>query len=782
MDTVATDQEMLRLTADANREKNWRRWGPYVSERQWATVREDYSADGSCWDYFPHDHARSRAYRWGEDGILGITDRQCRLCFSLAMWNGKDPILKERLFGLTNEQGNHGEDVKELYYYLDSTPTHSYMKGLYKYPQAPYPYEQLVQENRRRGNKEPEFELIDTGIFDDDRYFDIYAEYAKASDNDLLIQITVCNRGDQQAVLHLLPTLWFRNTWIWGCRHEGCTLKPVIKKKNKSILLTEHESLGRFNFAIGPDSQGRIPEILFTENETNSLRLFGVENYTPYTKDAFGEYVINGNKDAVKNEPEGTKASPYYILNVPAKGRVQVKMRLFAEDEKVNQPFNEDFEKVFAQRIAEAEDFYRAKIPSELSEQSRAVVRQAYAGLLWSKQFYHYVVKDWLEGDMAMPPPPASRKKGRNYDWPHLFNRDVVSMPDKWEYPWYASWDLAFHMISFAKIDPDFAKKQLILFLREWYMHPNGQVPAYEFAFSDVNPPVHAWACWRVYKMTGPRGKRDRKFLESAFQKLLLNFTWWVNRKDPLGDNIFGGGFLGLDNIGIFDRSQPLPGGALLEQADGTAWMAFYCGTMLSMALELAQEEEAYEDMASKFFVHFIAIADAMNTLDGTGLWDEQDGFYYDHMRWPNGSTALKLRSLVGLMPLIAVEIIDKKTIAGLKGFQKRVRWFMENRRDLAETISYMTCDLLMTLMRRVCSVFRVGAGWKRFCGICSMRMNSSRRSVFGHCQRCIKSIRFLPGLAATSTRLNTYLVNLIRDYSEAIQTGVGLYGFQLTI
>ncbi|MHC4326198.1 MAG: MGH1-like glycoside hydrolase domain-containing protein, partial [Planctomycetota bacterium] len=464
MDTAAADQETLRLAADANREKNWKRWGPYLSERQWATVREDYSADGSCWDYFPHDHARSRAYRWGEDGILGITDRQCRLCFSLAMWNGKDPILKERLFGLINAEGNHGEDVKELYYYLDSTPTHSYMKGLYKYPQARYPYEQLVQENRRRGNDEPEFELIDTGIFDDDRYFDVYAEYAKASDNDLLIRITVCNRGDQQAVLHLLPTLWFRNTWIWGCRHEGCTLKPAIKKKNESMLLTEHESLGRFIFAIGPDRESRNPEILFTENETNTLRLFGVENYTPYTKDAFGEYVINGNKDAVKNEPEGTKAAPYYILNVPAKGQVQVKMRLFAEDENVNQPFNEDFDKIFEQRIAEAQDFYREKIPSELSEQSRAVVRQGYAGLLWSKQFYHYVVADWLEGDMAMPPPPASRKKVRNYDWPHLFNRDVISMPDKWEYPWYASWDLAFHMISFSKIDPDFAKKQLILF------------------------------------------------------------------------------------------------------------------------------------------------------------------------------------------------------------------------------------------------------------------------------------------------------------------------------
>lgn len=693
MDTITTDQETLRLEADAKREKNWKRWGPYLSERQWATVREDYSPDGDAWDYFPHDHARSRAYRWGEDGILGITDRQCRLCFSLAMWNGEDSILKERLFGLTNSQGNHGEDVKELYYYLDSTPTHSYMKGLYKYPQTRFPYDQLVRENRRRGNDQPEFELIDTGIFDDDKYFDVYAEYAKASDNDLLIRITICNRANQPAVLHLLPTLWFRNTWIWGCAHEGCTLKPVIKKINKSTLLTQHETLNRFVFAVGPDQAGKTPEILFTENETNTLRLFGIDNYTPYTKDAFGEYVINGNTGAVKNEPEGTKAAPYYKLNVPAGGQVQVKMRLFAETENVSQPFNKDFHKVFEQRIAEAEDFYKQKIPSGLSDQSRAVVRQAYAGLLWSKQFYHYVVRDWLDGDSAEPTPPESRKKIRNQDWPHLFNRDVISMPDKWEYPWYASWDTAFHMISFAKIDPDFAKKQLILFLREWYMHPNGQIPAYEFSFSDVNPPVHAWACWRVYKMTGPRGRRDRMFLESAFQKLLLNFTWWVNRKDPLGDNIFGGGFLGLDNIGIFDRSQPLPDGGLLQQADGTAWMAFYCGTMLSMALELAKDEPVYEDMASKFFVHFIAIADAMNNLSGTGLWDETDGFYYDHIRLPGGSVALKLRSLVGLMPLIAVEIIDKKTVAGLKGFQKRAQWFMKNRKDLAQTISYMTCD-----------------------------------------------------------------------------------------
>ncbi|MHC4119154.1 MAG: MGH1-like glycoside hydrolase domain-containing protein [Planctomycetota bacterium] len=687
------DKESQRLAADARRERNWKRWGPYLSERQWATVREDYSADGSCWDYFPHDHARSRAYRWGEDGILGITDRQCRLCFALALWNGNDPILKERLFGLTNAQGNHGEDVKELYYYLDSTPTHSYMKGLYKYPQARFPYERLVHENGRLGNNEPEFELVDTGIFDGNRYFDVYVEYAKASDNDVLIQITVCNRADGEAVLHLLPTLWFRNSWIWGCQHEGCTLKPIIKRKDKCTLHTKHETLGEFIFAIDPDRTGKNPEVLFTENETNTLRLFGVENYTKYTKDAFGEYVIHGKKDAISDKQEGTKAAAYYKLRVPGNGRTEVKMRLCAKDENVDERFGEDFEKVFENRIAEADEFYARTIPGELADESRAVVRQAYAGLLWSKQFYHYVVRDWLTGDLAMPPPVASRKTGRNNDWPHLFNRDVISMPDKWEYPWYASWDLAFHMISFAKIDPDFAKKQLILFLREWYMHPNGQIPAYEYSFSDVNPPVHAWACWRVYKMTGPRGKRDRKFLESAFQKLLLNFAWWVNRKDLVGRHIFSGGFLGLDNIGVFDRSKPLPNGGYLNQADGTAWMAFYCGTMLSMALELAQHEEAYEDMASKFFEHFLHISDAMNSLGGTGLWNSDDGFYYDELRIGNEIMPLKLRSLVGLIPLIAVEIVEHRTIANLHGFTKRSRWFMENRKDLTQHISFMNCS-----------------------------------------------------------------------------------------
>ena len=611
----------------------------------------------------------------------------------MALWNGNDPILKERLFGLTNGQGNHGEDVKEQYFYLDATPTYSYIRGLYRYPQAEFPYEHLAEANRNRSKQEPEYELIDTGIFDDNRYFDIFAEYAKASDNDLLIRITVHNRAEREAILHLLPTIWFRNTWIWGCRHEGCTLKPNIKMLTESKLLTEHETLEKFVFAFGPDPSGNHPDVLFTENETNSMRLFGVENYTPYTKDAFGEYVIRGFKDAVNKGHTGTKAAPYYILNVPAQDKVEVRMRLFMETENVCEPVGGDFDAVFERRISEMESFYKEKIPSSLPEESRSVIRQAYAGLLWSKQFYHYIVEDWLKGDPNLPTPAQSRLKGRNADWPHLFNRDVVSVSDKWEYPWYASWDMAFHMICFARIDPDYAKKQLLLFLREWYMHPNGQIPAYEFAFSDVNPPVHAWACWQVYKMTDGPGKRDRGFLESAFQKLLLNFTWWVNRKDPSGKNVFSGGFLGLDNIGIFDRSRPLESGGQLNQADGTAWMAFYCVTMLSMALELAQESKAYEDMASKFFEHFVAISDAMNTLGGTGLWDEADGFYYDQIQAEDEVIPLKIRSLVGLLPLIAVEIIEQQTIDRLPGFRKRMQWFLKNRRDLARHISYMTCS-----------------------------------------------------------------------------------------
>ena len=686
--------EQRRLQESQARVANWKRWGPYLSERQWGTVREDYSPDGECWGYFPHKDARSRAYRWGEDGLLGITDRECRLCFALALWNEKDPILKERLFGLTGHQGNHGEDVKECYYYLDSTPTHSYMKALYKYPQAEFPYAWLLEESRQSSREEREFELADTGIFDEGRYFDIFAEYAKRSPNDLLIRLTVANRGPQAARLHLLPTLWFRNTWTWGCKHEGCWVKPRIERAGETSMRTQHVSLGAFCFEIEPAADESPPVLLFTENETNRRRLYGAPNPTPYVKDAFHECIVRGHKDAVSPEGWGTKAAPHYILHIPAGEATAIRLRLFAEDEAPELAFGEGFDQTFAERQREADEFYAARTPANLTDEERLVMRQACAGLLWTKQFYHYIVKDWLEGDPEMPPPPESRKKGRNADWGHLFNRDVISVPDKWEYPWFAAWDLAFHAIPFAHIDPDFAKDQLILFLREWYMHPNGQIPAYEFVLSDVNPPVHAWACWRVYKMSAPRGQRDRLFLRRTFQKLLLNFTWWVNRKDPAGHHIFSGGFLGLDNIGVLDRSRPLPSGGYLEQADATAWMAFYCVTMLEIALELARDDPAYEDVASKFFEHFVAITDAMNALGGSGLWDEDDGFYYDQIRTPHQIVRLKVRSLIGLIPLIAVGVLEEPFINHLGGFKKRLDWFLQNRQDLARHITCTQADL----------------------------------------------------------------------------------------
>ncbi len=687
------DPETSRLQQDARREKNWKRWGPYLSERQWGTVREDYSADGTCWDYFPHDHARSRAYRWGEDGLLGITDRECRLCFALAFWNGRDPILKERLFGLTGPEGNHGEDVKECYFYLDSTPTHSYMKGLYKYPQAEFPYRQLVEENRRRGKNDPEFELFDSGVFEENRYFDVTVEYAKASPNDILVRITAANRGPEMATLHLLPTLWFRNHWSWKKDSEQ---RPQIRRKGTATLSAEHATLGRFYLAVEPLPGQREPEFLLTENETNSQRLFGAAGPNPYVKDAFHSFLIEDRKEAVNPGGTGTKAAVCHRLQIPAGGQVVLRLRLFSDEETPKDPFGPSFGRVFEQRIQEADQFYAERVFQNLSPEESRVVRQSYAGLLWSKQFYHYVIKDWVRGDAGQPPPPESRRWGRNHDWKHLFNRDILSMPDKWEYPWFAAWDLAFHMVPFARLDPDFAKEQLILFLREWYMHPNGQIPAYEFAFSDVNPPVHAWSCWRVYKMTGSRGQRDHQFLIRAYQKLLINFTWWVNRKDVDGRHIFAGGFLGLDNIGVFDRSKPLPTGGRLEQADGTAWMAFYCATMLSMALELADRYPACEDTASKFFEHFIDIVDAMNSLGGTGLWDEQDGFYYDQLYVNGAAVPLKVRSLVGLIPLIAVEVLEQDLIKRFPGFRKRLLWFLENRQDLARHISFMDSLLEM--------------------------------------------------------------------------------------
>ncbi|HVS54459.1 MAG TPA: hypothetical protein VHD62_19035 [Opitutaceae bacterium] len=693
--SAAQTAEDRRLAEDRARTKNWKRWGPYLSERQWATVREDYSANGDSWNYFPHDHARSRAYRWGEDGLLGITDRECRLCFALALWNGRDPILKERLFGLTGPEGNHGEDVKELYYYLDSTPTHSWMRALYKYPQAEFPYAQLLAENRRRGLADREFELADTGVFDGGRYFDVFAEYAKADVDHILIRLTLANRGPESATLHVLPQLWFRNLWTWGCTREHVDVKPqlALARGRDDALVARHESLGDFELHFAPSSAGAHAEPLFTENETNNERLFGSTNASPYVKDAFHRYVVDGERAAVNPTRTGTKAALHYVLEIPAGGEQTIELQFFAPAQSRALAFGAAFESEFARARREADEFYARIVPTGTTADERSVIRQGYAGLLWSKQFYYYVVDHWLSGDPNPPPPPAARWLGRNREWTHLHSRDIISMPDKWEYPWFAAWDLAFHLIPLARLDPDFAKEQIVLFLREWYLHPNGQLPAYEFEFSDVNPPVHAWAAWRVYKIADARGSRDRTFLERVFQKLLLNFTWWVNRKDEDGNNLFSGGFLGLDNIGVFDRSQPIPGGGQLRQADGTAWMGFYAATMLAMALELAYDDGvlhvAYEDMASKFFEHFVQIVDAMNSAGGFGLWDETDGFYYDQIDFGSRTESMKTRSVVGLLPLIAVEILDRDKIARLPGFKKRYDWFLEHRPDLARHVTH---------------------------------------------------------------------------------------------
>ena len=680
--------ETLRLGQDERREANWKRWGPYLSERQWGTVREDYSADGDAWSYLSHRQARSRAYRWGEDGLLGICDRQCRLCFALALHNGQDPILKERLFGLTGPQGNHGEDVKELYYYLDATPTSSYLKGLYKYPHAAYPYRQLIEESRKRGKLEPEYELLDTGLFDDDRYFDVQVEYAKASAEDILVRITVHNRADVPASLAVLPTLWFRNDWAWGREGEGYGPRPALEREGLA-LLADHRSLGRYR--LDAEAQPVTPEILLTDNETNAARLFGRGSSPPHPKDAFHDYVVDGDAGGLRREGAGTKAAALYRLTFEPRGKAVLRLRLRAAAESAEPPFDESFDAIFARREAEADAFHELHAPRGLDEEARAVARQSFAGLLWSKQFYHYVVSEWLEGDPTQPPPPARRKRGRNRGWAHLYNRDLISMPDKWEYPWYAAWDLAFHMIPMARIDPHFAKEQLVLLLREWYMHPNGQIPAYEFGLDDVNPPVHAWAAWRIYQMTRRNGRGDQHFLARTFHKLLLNFTWWVNRTDNDGNNLFSGGFLGLDNIGVFDRSKRLPTGGHLEQADGTAWIAFYCSTLLAMALELARYDASYEDVASKFLEHFVGIADAMNTVGGQGLWDEEDGFYYDQLHVAEHTIPLKVRSLVGIIPLCVCEVLDDELIERMPGFAKRMAWFMKNRPDLARHISYMT-------------------------------------------------------------------------------------------
>jgi len=678
-------KEEMRLQESRQRKVHWNRWGPYLSERQWGTVREDYSPHGTAWEYFPHDHARSRAYRWGEDGLGGISDRHQLICFAVTLWNGRDPILKERPFGLTNSEGNHGEDVKEYYFYLDSTPTHSYMKYLYKYPQAEFPYARLIEENRRRGRGGFEYELIDTGVFDDDRYFDIFVEYAKASAEDILIRITAHNRGPEAAQLHLLPTLWFRNTWSWGRNDYRPTVTKSDAPAGTAAVEVEHRYYGRRWLVC----QG-APELLFTENETNLERLFGWTNRTPYVKDGIGRYLVHGARDAVNPGQTGTKAAAYYKLEIAS--RVQVALRLRFTDQSSKAPLlEEEFDAVLGARRAEADEFYATRAGRSHSKDALMVQRQAYAGLLWSKQYYHYIIRDWVEGDPAGPPPPPERQHGRNHDWLQLYNADVISMPDKWEYPWYASWDLAFHCVALSLVDPDFAKEQIILMHREWYMHPSGKVPAYEWAFDDVNPPVLAWAAWRVYKIEKRiRGKADRTFLERIFHKLLLNFTWWVNRKDPEGHNVFQGGFLGLDNIGVFDRSKPLPTGGTIEQSDGTSWMATYCLNLLAIALELAHEDPAYEDVASKFFEHFSFIAHAMNDMGGHGisLWDEHDGFYYDALHLPNGfHYSLKVRSMVGLVPLSAVETLEPEFVQRFSHFARRIGWFLENVPDLADSI-----------------------------------------------------------------------------------------------
>jgi hypothetical protein len=687
-----TCPERQRMEDDRCRKANWKRWGPYLAERQWGTVREDYSDNSDSWRSFTHEDAVSRAYRWGEDGLLGITDRQGRLSFALALWNGKDPILKERLFGLTGPEGNHGEDVKEHYFYLDSSPTHSYLKALYKYPQCEFPYQQIRDENAKRGFDDLEYEIEDTGAFNENRYFDVVAEYSKNSPNDVLIRITVTNCGPESASLHLLPTLWFRNTWSFGRSGEGYWPKPRISKLSPGQLESDHASLGRFRFFACKDGE-EDPRFIFTDNETNYRKLFGQENAESFVKDAFHEHIIGGHSRVVHPAQTGTKAAAVYEMELEPGESRSFQFRLVSEAEMASddpaEMLGSVFDETFASRIAETDSFYSDILSQWPDESERDIARQAFAGLFWTKQFYFYSVRDWLRGDPGKPKPGHARTVGRNSDWSHLYNRDVISMPDKWEYPWYAAWDLAFHMVPFAKVDIEFAKDQLLLLLREWYMHPNGQIPAYEFQFGDCNPPVHAWAAWQVYQDSDQGNGKDRAFLSRVFHKLLINFTWWINRKDRDDNNIFSGGFLGLDNIGVFDRSQPEHVGGDLDQADATAWMAFYCTTMLTIALELASFDESYEDVASKFFEHFVSIADAMNSL-GNGLWDEEDGFYYDQLHQGDNVTPLKIRSMVGLLPIIAVGVLNMDLVDRLPGFRKRMVWFLENRKSLASQITYL--------------------------------------------------------------------------------------------
>jgi len=667
--------EQKRLT-----DTKWKKWGPYVSDRQWGTVREDYSPDGEAWKYTTHDMARSKAYRWGEEGIAGICDDEQLLCFAVALWNKKDPIIKERYFGLTNYEGNHGEDVKELYYYLDCTPTHSYMKMLYKYPQQEYPYGLLVEENKRRNRQHPEFELMDTGIFYDNKYFDVFVEYTKASENDLLIKITVHNRSNEDASLHVLPTLWFRNTWSWGYDDY----KPQMMSTNEGNIMISHRNLGNYTFHLDTKTY-----LLFCENETNVKRLYGAKNKSAFTKDSINNYLVYKDYSAINRNAFGTKAAANYDITIKARSFATMRFRVEANN--IRYPF-EDFDEIFDRRIKEADEFYEEIQAGIQTDDEKLVQRQAFAGMLWDKQFYYYDVAQWLEGDPEQPAPPRERKNGRNREWRHLNNADIISMPDKWEFPWYASWDLAFHCIPFSVIDSSFAKDQLLLLTKEWYMHPNGQIPAYEWTFTDVNPPVHAWATWRVYKIDqkNNNGNGDIAFLKSVFHKMLLNFTWWVNMKDTDGNNVFQGGFLGLDNIGVFDRNVATTH-CFFEQADGTAWMAMFSLNMMRISLELARYDSVYEDMATKFFEHFLYIAASMASIctDHAGLWDEEDEFFYDALRLhEGGNKKLKVRSIVSLIPLFAVEVLDNELLKELPGFAGRLQWFLDNRPYLASLVS----------------------------------------------------------------------------------------------
>ncbi|KAH3884842.1 uncharacterized protein LOC127838507 [Dreissena polymorpha] len=728
-----SDQERQRLYEDKVRAQNWRRWGPYLSGRQWGTVREDYSHNGDSWSYFTHDQSRSRAYRWGEDGLLGITDVQCRLCLGLALWNTRDPILKERLFGLDRHQGNHGEDVKELYYYLDNTPTHSYMKALYKYPQAEFPYTALVEESARRGPTDPEYKILDTGIFNESRYFDVTAEYCKNSPNDILGRFTVVNRGPERATVHVLPQLWYRNVWDWG---EDCEanvdVKPILLLDKSGKIRCEHPTLGAldersrlnsmdryveeseggsggdggahtlnsqtnvvshddedsFFLEFGPAPDGAPVPVLFTENTTNAERLYGASNRARFVKDAFHEYVVNGLQEKVNPKSYGTKCAGHYVLDLAPGQEIVVKLRLYQGCERPQGPaFTEQFDSVFRQRIQEADIFYKEVIVSP-NEAERLIARQAYAGLLWNKQFFYYIVREWLRGDSNQPQPPTERHSGRNSDWQHIINKDIVSVPDKWEYPFYSAWNLAFHMIPMSRVDIQFAKSQLVLLLSEWYMNATGQIPAYENRFADNTPPVHAYAVLKVYKASGVKGKRDDLFLARCFHKLVLNFTWWINEKDCLGQNVINGGHLGLDNIGVFDRSMCKYTGDRLSTA--TPWMGFFCSLMLEISLILAAREPVYQDMASKFFEDFIAVLDSINDMDGIGLWDEEDGFYYAHIKDAKTCEPVKIRSMAGLIPLFTTLVLKERDFRENPGFGKRTKWFIEHRKDLSKKASFM--------------------------------------------------------------------------------------------